>query len=187
MTSNDAAIGQAQAFRLAGFALAQAAWSVEDGEDLVPIGIAERDGQRNLMRFATEITPERLAQLYALVGGKVEPGRFGVLAFASTAVQPTGQPLAVLNALIVDESGDLIGSVRQAYQPARISRIPGRSSTFSLIGTPSPSDEIDIPGAREGILLGVMSHPEGERLFPELASFAREMIEASRSDAPRPE
>ena len=85
-------MGQAQAFRLAGFALAQAAWSVEDGEDLVPLGIAERDG------------------------------------------------------------------------------------------TPSPSDEVDIPGAREGILLGVMSHPEGERLFPQLASFAREFTEASASE-----
>lgn len=182
MSSEDAAIAQAQAFRLAGFALAQAAWSVEDGEDLVPIGIAEQDGLRNLMRFATEITPERLVQLYGLVGGKVEPGRYGVLAFASTGAQPSGEPLAVLNVLIVDESGDLIGSVQQAYQPARSSRIPGRSSPFSLIGTPSPSDEIDIPGAREGILLGVMSHPEGERLFPQLASFAREIIEASGND-----
>lgn len=181
MNNEDPAIGQAQAFRFAGFALAQAAWSVEDGEDLVPLGIAEQDGQRNLMRFATEITPERLSQLSVLVGSKVEPGRYGVLAFASTGAQPTGEPLAILNALIVDESGDLIGSVRQAYQPARASRIPGRSSPFGLIGTPSPSDEIDVPGAREGILLGVMSHPEGERLFPQLASFAREMIDASRS------
>jgi len=182
MSSEAAPIAQAQAFRLAGFALAQAAWSVEDGEDLVPIGIAEHDGQRYLMRFATEITRERLVQLYGLVGGKVEPGRYGVLALASTGAQPSGEPLAVLNVLIVDESGDLIGSVQQAYQPARSSRIPGRSSPFSLIGTPSPSDEIDIPGAREGILLGVMSHPEGERLFPQLASFAREFTEASGSE-----
>jgi hypothetical protein len=182
MSSDDAAIGQAQAFRLAGFALAQAAWSIEDGDELVPIGIAEQDGQRNVMRFATEITPERLSQLYALIGGKVEPGRFGVLAVTSTGVQPTGEPLEVLNVLIVDEEGDLIGTVRQAYQPARTSRIPGRSSPFSLIGTPSPSDEIDIDGAREGILVGVMSHPEGERLFPQLAAFARDMIEASKRD-----
>ena len=105
-----------------------------------------------------------------------------MLAVASTGVQPTGEPLAVLNVLIVDEEGDLIGTVRQAYEPARNSRIPGRSSPFSLIGTPSPSDEIDIDGAREGILLGVMSHPEGERLFPQLAAFAREMIEANRSE-----
>jgi hypothetical protein len=182
MSTDDAAIGQAQAFRLAGFALAQAAWSIEDGDELVPIGIAEQDGQRNLMRFATEITPDRLSQLYALIGGKVEPRRFGVLAVTSTGVQPTGEPLSVLNVLIVDDSGELIGTVRQAYQPARSSRIPGRSSPFSLIGTPSPSDEIDIDGAREGILLGVMSHPEGERLFPQLASFARDMIEASKRD-----
>ncbi len=180
MSGEDAAIAQAEAFRLAGFALAQAAWSVEDGEDLVPLGIAVQGGQRNLMRFATEITPERLLQLYGIVGGNVEPGQYGVLAFASTGVQPTGEPLAVLNALIVDESGDLIGSVGQAFQPARSSRIPGRSSPFSVIGTPSPSDEIDIPGAREGILLGVMSHPEGERLFPQLAAFAREMIDVNR-------
>lgn len=182
MSGEDAAIGQAQAFRLAGFALAQAAWSVEDGEDLVPLGIAEQDGQRNLMRFATDITPERLVQLYGLIGGKVEPGLYGVLAFGSTGVQPDGRPLAILNVLIVDESGDLVGSVRQAYQPARSSRIPGRSSSFSVVGTPSPSDEIDIPGAREGILLGVMAHPEGERLFPQLASFARETVEVSGSD-----
>lgn len=183
MNNEDSAIGQAQAFRLAGFALAQAAWSIEDGEELVPIGIAEQDGQRNLMRFATEITPERLAQLFALVAGKVEPGRYGVLAFTSVGEQPNGEPLAVLNALIVDDGAELIGTIRQAYQPARSSRIPGRSSPFSIIGTPSPSEEIDVDGAREGILLGVMSHPEGERLFPQLAAFAREMIEASQSGA----
>jgi hypothetical protein len=185
MNNEDPAIGQAQAFRLAGFALAQAAWSIEDGEELVPIGIAEQDGQRNLMRFATEITPERLAQLFALVAGKVEPGRYGVLAFTSVGEQPNGEPLAVLNALIVDDGAELIGTIRQAYQPARSSRIPGRSSPFSIIGTPSPSEEIDVDGAREGILLGIMSHPEGERLFPQLAAFAREMIEASQSGADR--
>src|SRR5688572_4986565 len=115
MNGEDSAIGQAQAFRLAGFALAQAAWSIEDGEELVPIGIAEQDGQRNLMRFATEITPERLAQLFALVAAKVEPGRYGVLAFASVGEQPNGEPLAVLNALIVDDGAELIGTIRQAY------------------------------------------------------------------------
>ena len=183
MNDEDPAIGQAQAFRLAGFALAQAAWSIEDGEELVPIGIAEQDGQRNLIRFATEVTPERLAQLFALVAGKVEPWRYGVLALTSVGEQPNGEPLAVLNALIVDDGAELIGTIRQAYQPARSSRIPGRSSPFSIIGTPSPSEEIDVDGAREGILLGVMSHPEGERLFPQLAAFAREMIEAGQRGA----
>jgi hypothetical protein len=43
MSTDNAAIGQAQAFRLAGFALAQAAWSVENGGDLVPLGIAKAE------------------------------------------------------------------------------------------------------------------------------------------------
>jgi hypothetical protein len=182
MTTEEAVGAQPQALRLAGFALAQAAWSIEDGIELVPLGIAEQDGQRNAMRFVTDITDARLAELRTIIAGKLEPGRYGVLAFSSHHLDKDREPLAVLNVHILDGSSDLVGTVRQAYQPARSSRIPGRSVPFAVIGTPVPSDEIDIPGSREGILLGVMSHPQGERLFPQLAAFALQMIGAQRSD-----
>jgi hypothetical protein len=181
MTTEEAVGAQPQALRLAGFALAQAAWSVEDGAELVPLGIAEQDGERNAMRFVTDITDERLAELRTIVAGKLEPGRYGVLAFSSHHLDRNGDPLAVLNVHILDRDGELTATVRQAYQPARSSRIPGRSSPFAVIGTPVPSDEIDLPGTRENVLLGVMSHPQGERLFPELAEIAVQMIEAQRS------
>jgi hypothetical protein len=182
MTTMDAVAAQTQAFRLAGFALAQAAWSIEDGGELVPLGIAEQGTERNAMRFATDITDERLGELYQIVAGRVESGHHGVLAFSSDHLDQDGQPLSVLNVHILDSRAELVGVVRQAYQPARSSRIPGRSARFAVIGTPVPSDEIDVPGCREGILFGVMSHPQGKRLFPQLTAFALQMIEAQRSD-----
>jgi hypothetical protein len=181
MTSEDAAKAQSEAFRLAGLALAHAAYSVEDGAELVPIAIVELSGVRNAMRFATEITQERLLELYAIVRDNVEPGSNGVLAFASVGRQQSGVSIAVLNVHILDDAGQLVGVLRQVYHPARSSRIPGRSTPFTVIGTPSPSPEIDIPGAREGIMFGVMSHPEGERLFPQLAAFAVDMVDEHRS------
>ena len=182
MTTLDAVATQTLAFRLAGFALAQAAWSIEDGSELVPLGIAEQGTERHAMRFATDITDERLGELYPIVAAKVEAGHHGVLAFGSHHLNQDGESLAVLNVHILDNQAELVGVVRQAYQPARSSRLPGRSVRFAVIGTPVPSDEIDIPGCREEILFGVMSHPQGKRLFPQLTAFALQMIEAQRSD-----
>jgi hypothetical protein len=181
MTAEEKAGTLSNAYRLAGFALAQAAWSIEDGGELVPLGLTEQDGQRNAQRFVTEIDSDRLAELYGIVGAKVEPGSHGVLAFASVGQQSSGASLAILNVHIVDADGSFVGSIRQAYEPARKSRLPGRSSPFGVIGTPVPSDEIDVPGVRENVLFGVISHPEGERLFPQLAQFAAEMIAASQA------
>jgi hypothetical protein len=169
------------AFRLAGFALVQAAWSIEDGSQLVPIGLVEQDGERTSMRFATEITPERLVELYAIVAGNVEPGQHGVVGFSRSGRLPGGEPFFILNIHIVDDAGHLVGVVRQAYEPARMSWIPGRSTPFGIVGTPSPSEEIDVFGVREELLVGVMLHPEGERLFPQLAAFAVTLMETSRS------
>lgn len=87
---------------------------------------------------------------------------------------PSGEQLGILGVRIVDSGGELVGTIRQAFRPAIHSRIPGRSVPFSVVGTPSAADEIDIPGVQEGILAGVLSHPEGRRLFPDLDGFEDE-------------
>jgi hypothetical protein len=171
------------ALGLAGFALGHAAWSLEDGPGLVPIGLSRVDGETSAQRFATEITDAALPELRKMVASKVGPGDFGVLAFESQHGTGPGQTLDVINVHIVDSAGDLIATVRQAFRPAQKSRIPGRSQTFTVIGTPVPSDEIDVPGTREAILLGVMTHPQGARLFPQLAGLARELIAAMNRKA----
>lgn len=181
MITEHAGTALSPAFRLAGFALVQAAWSIEDGGELVPIGFAEHNGERNAMRFVTEVTPARLLELYGIVAGKLEPDRHGVVAFSRSGRLPGGEPFFILNVHIVDGGGRLVGVVRQAYEPARTSWIPGRSTPFGVVGTPSPSEEIDVPGVREDLLVGVMQHPEGERLFPQLAAFAITLVESSRS------
>lgn len=169
------------ALGLAGFALVHAAWSLEDGPGLVPIGLS-REGERvDAQRFVVDVTAETLPGLRAMVGAKVGEGRHGVLAFESGVRTAEGQVLGVINAQLVDQRGELVATVRQAFQPAERSRIPGRSKAFAVVGTPVPSDEIDLPGAREAILIGAMSHPQGARLFPELAGFAREMIAAAQA------
>jgi hypothetical protein len=116
--------------------------------------------------------------LWSIIANKVAEGEYGVLAFESEA---PGADFRVIHMQLGDHSGELVGTVRQAYRPAAKSRIPGRSHAFEILGTPVPSDEIDTDGTREAILLGVMSHPEGERLFPQLAGFAREMIAAANA------
>ena len=179
MTSEVAVTAQSRAFRLAGFALAHAAWSIEDGAELVPIGVTQQEGKRTAMRFAIDITPERLPEFYAVIGRRTEAGRYGVLAFRSITPDEQGAPLEVLNLHVIDDTGECVGTVEQPYQPARTSKIPGRSIPFTAIGTPSPANDIDFPGVRERILVGAMSHPEGERLFPQLAWRAFDLIEAT--------
>ncbi len=166
--------------RLAGLALGQAAWSLEDGPELVPIGLSRDGDQIASDRFVIALTDEAFPRLWSIVADKVAEGEYGVLAFESAA---PGADFRIIHMQLIDHKGELVGTVRQAYRAAGKSRILGRPHPFEILGTPVPSDEIDVDGTREAILLGVMSHPEGERLFPQLAGFAREMIAAANAPA----
>ena len=46
------------ALRLAGFALAHAAWSIEDGETLSTLAMVEVDGKRELVRYEADTIAE---------------------------------------------------------------------------------------------------------------------------------
>lgn len=51
--------------RLAGFALAHAAWSVEDGETLCTMAMVERDGKRELVRYEAPTIPDSVEAAHA--------------------------------------------------------------------------------------------------------------------------
>jgi hypothetical protein len=171
-----------EGLRLGGAALAHAMWSVDGGDELVPFAMVAVGDERTLHRFVIELSDEAITMLHGQVGTMTVADQYSVLVFGTWHRNGNGGSLfGVVNVHLVDHEGALTGTVMQVYRPGQKSRMRGRSRPSTVVGTPVPSDEIDTEESRMALLLGVMSHPEGQRLFPQLAGFAQEMIEANRT------
>ena len=79
--------------RLGGFALAHAAWSVEDGETLCTLAVLEIDGERELVRYEADSIPESVEAAHAdldarLSGGGVAALVMDTFAFGGQLINP---------------------------------------------------------------------------------------------------
>lgn len=153
--------------RLAGVALAHAAWSVEDGETLCTLAVVEAGGERAIHRYECHSIAESVEGAHRQLAEQLRPGDCAALVFDGYATREDG---VRTNALVVELLGpgdEPRGRILQPYEAARRSRIPfvRRGSGFALLGDPIPSPDIPIRDAEQHILDGAREHPEGPRLF----------------------
>ena len=153
-------------FRLAGFALAHAAWSVEDGETLVTLAMVDIDGQRELVRYEGDIR-ESIDFAQADLSARLHGGGYAALVYDGYLTPPDGVRTDALFVEVLGAEGRSIGSVAQLYRAGRRSRVPllGRSSGFALLGVPILSDGVEMPDAERLLLEGARSHPKAGRYF----------------------
>jgi len=162
MTDDDMA-----ALRLAGFALAHAAWSVEDGETLCTLAMVEVRGDRELVRYEADSITESVDLAQADLGRRLENGGYAALVVDGYATPEGGTRTDALIVELLGPSGRSMGRVVQPYHAAHRSRIPfvGRASGFAILGKPMVSDDLDVPDAESVLLESAREHPRAGRLF----------------------
>jgi hypothetical protein len=159
----------ASALRLAGFALAHAVWSIEDGETLCTLALIERvGGARELNRYEAPTIADSLDAAFGDLEARLRPGDSAAVVFDGFVTPPGG---VRTDALVVDlfrEGGEVLGRIVQPYRPARRSRMPfAKPSGFALLGPPQPGDSFGADSAAEPLVLeGARDHPKvAERHF----------------------
>ena len=154
--------------RLAGFALAHAAWSVEDGETLVTLAFVEIEaGDREAVRYEFETIPEALDAAHEHIAEQLRGGGHAALVVDGYMTLDGGERTDALFVDLFGTDGQRVGKIAQAYRPAKRSRIPfvGRASGFAILGEPVIDRSIDVENAERLLLEGIREHPHGERLF----------------------
>jgi hypothetical protein len=156
------------AVSLAGFALAHAAWSVSDlpeGELLVPLGVIEKAGKRELHRFEAE------TQEQAIANGKAEMDRLSakVDAWAFAREGQFNEGNGYVDVISVDAwARGMMAPISfvQKFQPFA-------SGKFSLLGDPCVviDGNSQEPSASGDLIAklnrGIQSHPKAAELWSE--------------------
>lgn len=164
MTEDDRALLQ-----LAGFALAHAAWSVEDGETLCTLAMIDREGreERELLRFEAPSIPISVEMAHAELAS-LRGGDRGVLVFDGYITPEGGERTDALLAQLLHPGPAIRGLAILAYRAAKPSRLPFvKAKGFGLVGRPYVDDAIDEPDADEVLLEGFREHAHGPRLLGE--------------------
>ncbi len=161
----------ARTFQQAGFALAHAAALVEDGTPMLPIAVFTHDGQRESVRLGADVPRGLYDEAYRIVAERMDPGSHGALVIQTSDRLHDGERAALV-VHVVGADGALAGTISQVIRPGRRSFIPGRSTNFAVVGTPLPSPELDTDDVKQALFAGVLTHPEGRRLFPEIGAWA---------------
>jgi hypothetical protein len=154
------------ALRLAGFALAHAAWSVEDGETLCTLAFVETAGERELARYEAPTIPDSLELAFEDLGRRLADGGHAALVFDGYATPEGGERTDALLAIVLGAGGDRLGGVVLRYVPARRGRLPFRRGRqpFRLLGPAEPTDELGA-GSDAIVTEGMREHPQGARLL----------------------
>jgi hypothetical protein len=155
------------ALRLAGFALAHAAWSVEDGETLCTLALIEVGGQRELARYEADSIPGSVDLAQADLSARLRNGGLAALVFDGFVTPPDGERTDALIVELIGSGGQGLGRVIQPYRAAKRSRIPliGRASGFAILGEPIVTDDIQVADAGRVLLDAAREHPQAARLF----------------------
>jgi len=158
---------EARALRLGGFALAHAAWSVEDGETLCTLAVLEIDGERELVRYEADSIPESVEAAHADLDARLSGGGVAALVMDTFATPEGGARRDTLYVELFACGPRQVGSIIQPYVPARGRRIPviGRRQAFAVLGSPEITDEIERPDAERQLIAGILEHPHGPRLW----------------------
>jgi len=157
--------GHDDLLRLGGFALAHAAWSIEDGETLCTLAMVHAGERRELVRFEAPSIPARLQHAHAYIRPDAPADALAAVVFDGYA---TGEDGVRRDALVVQlvAAREVIGRIVQTYEPGQPSRVRflGRSRPVTLLSPPS----VDGPfpdDARARVLAGAREHEKAARLF----------------------
>lgn len=155
------------ALRVGGFALAHAAWSIEDGERLCTLAIVDVEGDRELVRYEADSIPESVDLARADLREKLGSGACAALVMDGFATPADGTRTDALIVELLGPGGRSLGKVIQPYRAARRSRIPfiGRASGFAILGEPIISDDIHVADAERVLRDSARQHPQAARLF----------------------
>jgi len=151
--------------RLGGFALAHAAWSVEDGETLCTLAMVNAGEHRELVRFEAPSIKESLDNALSYIRADAPSEALVAVVFDGYV---TGDDRVRRDALVVQlvARREPVGRIVQAYEPGRRSRIPvlGTSRSIRLLDDPA----VDGPFPRSAVsrvLEGAREHEMAARLF----------------------
>ena len=160
MTDDDRAL-----LRLAGYALAHAAWSVEDGETLCTLAMVERPGdqQRDLLRFEAPSIPASVEMAHEQLES-LPPGNRSVVVYDGYVTPEGGERTDALIAML-QPGPNLRGMALLAYRAATRPRFGiGKAKGFELVGQPQASDQFGADADAE-LAAGFREHPHGARLL----------------------
>lgn len=150
------------AFRLAGFTLAHALWSIQGGRTLATLAFAEHDGERDLVRYVDAEIAATIVAAHQDLAERLANGGYAALAYDGYSTIDGVRSDALMVEIIAP--GDvLVGTVIQPYEPGRKSRIPiiGSGGHAIPIGPPKVERSLDAPGALDAIIEGARTHPHG--------------------------
>ena len=154
------------ALRLAGFALAHAIWSIEDGESLCTLSLLERaGGERELGRYEAPTIPDSLEGAFADLEARLARDDRAVVVFDGYITLPGGERTDALIADVFGAGMRHIGRLVQRYRPA--TRSPRRFSEpwgFALVGPPEAGDSFG-PAADPLVLAGALEHENAAHHF----------------------
>jgi hypothetical protein len=155
--------------RLAGYALAHAAWSVEDGETLCTLALVARAGkeERELLRFEAPSIPASIELAYAELAS-LHGGDRAALVFDGYVTLEGGERADGLVAQLLQPGPAIRGLAIQAYRAANRPRFRalGKAKPFALVGPPWVTDDFGVEGADAEVLAGFREHHHGDRLLP---------------------
>ena len=153
--------------RLAGYALAHAAWSVEDGETLCTLAMVEQAGeeQRELLRFEAPTIPISVEMAHEQLDS-LPPGSRAVLIYDGYVTPEGGERTDGLIAML-QPGADMRGLALLAYRAARRPRFGiGKAKGFELVGEPYVGDQFGGgEDADSELIAGFRDHPHGVRLL----------------------
>jgi hypothetical protein len=157
-----------EALRLAGFALAHAAWSIEGGQTLCTLAFVDVDtDDKQLIRYEAETIPDSIEGAHSDLAERLRDGGIAALVFDGFLTPEGGERSDALCVEVFGPRAQPLGLFFQPYRAAKRPRIqlPGRSSRFAITGEPFVDDSIKISRAEQIILEGAREHPHGARLF----------------------
>ncbi len=158
----------APALRLAGFALAHAVWSIEDGETLCTLAMIERvGGARELVRYEAPSIAASLDAAFGDLEERMRDGEYAALVFDGYVTLEGGERSDALVVDLFGPGGTVLGRIVQRYRPARRSRVPlSRPRGFALLAPPEAGDSLG-DAADALVLEGAREHPQvARRHFP---------------------
>ena len=154
-----------QLLRLAGFALAHAAWSIEDGETLCTLALIERETERELVRYEAPSIAGSVDAAHEHLVRALSGGDRAVLIYDGYVTRDDGERHDALVAELATSGPTAAGVIVQAYEPGRRGRFPlRRGQRVQLLGRPEVRG--DFPDdAAETVVAGAREHERAAHLF----------------------
>lgn len=152
--------------RLAGYALAHAIWSIEDGETLATLAMTDIRGERMLHRFVDDTIPATVDRARLELRRLLGEGDSAALIFDGYATAEGGGRTDALAVEVLRGGGVPVGYILQPYRPARRRiLLIGRPSGFALLELPSVMDGFDVPDPESYVMAGVREHGKADRHY----------------------